>query len=52
MGYTALVPMAVELAIEVVKMARQAKEMDDQEFAEVKAKIDKEFANIPTWEEL
>ncbi len=52
MNYAVIVPMALQLAMDLVKAAREAKMLSDKELADIKADIDKKFENFPTWDEL
>lgn len=47
-----LIPIAIDLVVGLIRAAQEAKEMSEQEFEDIKAEIDREFANMPTWEQL
>lgn len=43
---------AIKLVMDLIKVARETKEMSQKEFDEIKKQLDKEFAEFPTWNEL
>lgn len=47
-----LIPVALELIMGLIRAAQEAKELSEGEFKDIKARIDKEFDEIPTWEQL
>ena len=49
---TETIPMAIDLLINLIEVAKKAKELSRQDFEAIKKKLDKKFSNIPTWDEL
>ena len=47
-----LIPIAIELTMSLIKAAREAKEMDEQQFNDIRKKIDMEFEIFPKWSDL
>jgi hypothetical protein len=47
-----LISVALELILGLIRTAQEAKELSGKEFKDIKARIDKEFDEIPTWEQL
>ncbi len=47
-----LIGTALELTLSLIRAAQAAKEMNRQQFEEIKKRIDKEFNEIPEWDEL
>lgn len=47
-----LIGTSLELFLGLMRIAREAKELNQQQFEEIKKKIDKEFDEFPEWDEL
>ena len=49
---TEIIPIAVDLLINLIEAAKKAKELSNQDFEAIKKKLDEKLSNIPTWDEL
>ncbi len=49
---TPLVYAALTLLLDLIKMGKEAKALSEQELADIKKRVDKEFSEFPTWDEL
>ena len=49
---TPIIYTTVTLLIDLIKIGKEAKELNEREFDNIKARIDSEFNEIPRWEDL
>jgi hypothetical protein len=47
-----LIPVAIEMLIGLIRVAKEANELSNESFAKLKSKLDEEFSTIPGWEDL
>ena len=47
-----LIPVAISFVVDLIKLARKAKELDKVDIEKIRKIMDKEFADIPDWDSL